>query len=96
MSAALDQAGTPSDIDRHAPVPMYHQLKRRIVDDIARLGLRPGDVLPGEHRLCEKFGVSRTVVRQALSQLEHQGVTFDGRVLRTASRANTPSWPRPG
>ena len=55
-------------------MPMYHQLKRRIMDDIARLGMSPGDVLPGEHRLCEQFGVSRTVVRQALSQLEHQGV----------------------
>ncbi|MCU1582402.1 MAG: GntR family transcriptional regulator, N-acetylglucosamine utilization regulator [Microbacteriaceae bacterium] len=61
-------------IERRAPVPMYHQLKRRIVDEIARLGLQPGDLLPGEHRLCEQFGVSRTVVRQALQQLEHQGV----------------------
>lgn len=53
---------------------MYHQLKRRILDDIARLGMVPGDMLPGEHRLCAQFGVSRTVVRQALAQLEHQGV----------------------
>jgi GntR family transcriptional regulator len=65
---------TPADIDRLAPTPMYHQLKRRIIDDIARLGLRPGSILPGEHKLCEQFGVSRTVVRQALAQLEHQGV----------------------
>ncbi|MDQ1578487.1 MAG: hypothetical protein QOE21_1174, partial [Microbacteriaceae bacterium] len=28
-------------IERRAPVPMYHQLKRRIVDEIARLGLQP-------------------------------------------------------
>lgn len=62
------------DIDRRAPVPMYHQLKRRIIEDINRLGMRPGDLLPGEHKLCEQFGVSRTVVRQALLQLEHQGV----------------------
>ncbi len=67
-------AAPPGDIDRHAPVPMYRQLKHRIIDDITRLGLRPGDVLPGEHKLCAEFGVSRTVVRQALSQLEHQGV----------------------
>jgi GntR family transcriptional regulator len=61
-------------IDRRGPLPMYHQLKLRIIDDITRLGLRPGDVLPGEHKLCAQFGVSRTVVRQALLQLEHQGV----------------------
>lgn len=67
-------AVTPPDIDRLAATPMYHQLKRRIIDDIARQGLRAGDLLPGEHRLCEKFNVSRTVVRQALSQLENQGI----------------------
>ena len=66
--------GAVDDIDRRSPLPMYHQLKQRIIEDIARLGLHPGDVLPGEHRLCEQFGVSRTVVRQALLQLEHQGV----------------------
>jgi GntR family transcriptional regulator len=62
------------DIDRAAPEPMYHQLKQRIREDIKRLGLSPGTMLPGEHRLCEQFGVSRTVVRQALLQLEHQGI----------------------
>jgi len=61
-------------IDRMGPVPMYHQLRNRIIDDITRLGLKPGDLLPGEHRMCEQFGVSRTVVRQALAQLEHEGV----------------------
>lgn len=65
---------TPPDINRLAATPMYHQLKRRIIDDIASQGLRAGDLLPGEHRLCEKFNVSRTVVRQALSQLENQGI----------------------
>lgn len=74
IQAGDSPRGTAADIDRQAPVPMYHQLKHRIIDDIARLGLRPGDLLPGEHKLCEQFGVSRTVVRQALSQLEHQGV----------------------
>lgn len=73
-SGTSDDGGASANIDRQAPTPMYHQLKRRIIDDIARLGLRPGDLLPGEHKLCEQFGVSRTVVRQALSQLEHQGV----------------------
>ncbi|SDK79224.1 GntR family transcriptional regulator [Cryobacterium psychrotolerans] len=71
--ALTGQSGA-RDIDRKAPVPMYHQLKRRIIEDINRLGMRPGDLLPGEHKLCERFGVSRTVVRQALLQLEHQGV----------------------
>lgn len=35
---------------------------------------RPGDRLAGDHELCETYGVSRTVVRQALAELEAEGV----------------------
>lgn len=61
-------------IDPQSAAPMYAQLRRLIIDGISRDGLSPGDLLPGEHRLCEQYGVSRTVVRQALAQLEHEGV----------------------
>ncbi|SEB76044.1 GntR family transcriptional regulator [Paramicrobacterium humi] len=73
-SARTGDADLDSLIDRQAPVPMYHQLKHHIMQQINIGALVPGDMLPGEHRLCEQFGVSRTVVRQALSQLEHQGI----------------------
>ncbi|MCP1427953.1 GntR family transcriptional regulator [Microbacterium foliorum] len=61
-------------IDRHSAAPMYDQLRQLIVEGISRDGLQPGDPLPGEHRLCERYGISRTVVRQALAQLEHEGL----------------------
>lgn len=61
-------------LDRSSPSPMYFQLKHAIIDSIRKQGLVPGDLLPGEHRMCEQYGVSRTVVRQALAQLEHEGV----------------------
>lgn len=61
-------------IDRRSAAPMYDQLRRLIVEHIENDGLQPGDPLPGEHRLCEQYGVSRTVVRQALAQLEHEGL----------------------
>lgn len=61
-------------IDRHSAAPMYDQLRQLIVDHIKRDDLQPGDPLPGEHRLCEQYSVSRTVVRQALAQLEHEGL----------------------
>lgn len=38
------------------------------------MGLASAARLPGEHKLCAQFGVSRTVVRQELLELEHQGV----------------------
>ncbi len=62
------------EIDRHSAAPMYDQLRHLILDGIERDGLQPGDPLPGEHRLCERYGISRTVVRQALAQLEHEGM----------------------
>jgi GntR family transcriptional regulator len=61
-------------IDRHSAAPMYDQLRQLIIDGIERDGLQPGDPLPGEHRLCAQYGISRTVVRQALAQLEHEGL----------------------
>lgn len=54
--------------------PMYQQLCDQLVEEIGVRKLAPGHRLPGEHGMCELFGVSRTVVRQALGQLEHDGV----------------------
>jgi GntR family transcriptional regulator len=53
---------------------MYHQLKQLLVKDIERRGLQPGDRIPGDHELCTRYEVSRTVVRQALAELENEGV----------------------
>jgi GntR family transcriptional regulator len=64
----------PPAIDRGSALPFYHQLKQLIVQDILTRGLEPGDRLPGEFELCERYGVSRSVVRQALQGLEIEGV----------------------
>ncbi|MFT4084179.1 MAG: GntR family transcriptional regulator [Nocardioides sp.] len=61
-------------IDRSSPMPFYHQLKESLRARIEEEGLGPGARLPGDHELCETYDVSRTVVRQALSQLEMEGV----------------------
>jgi len=78
-------------IDRRSAAPMYDQLRQLIIDGIARDGLQPGDPLPGEHRLCERYGISRTVVRQALAQLEHEGL-----VERVKGKGTFVSRPRSG
>ena len=61
-------------IDRASPLPFYHQLKQIILSDISDRGLASGDRLPGDHELSARYDVSRTVVRQALSELETEGV----------------------
>lgn len=54
-------------------IPYYVQLKALLEDKLDRRELRPGDKLPSEAEICEEIGVSRTVVRQALMELEHEG-----------------------
>ena len=61
-------------IDKGSAVPFYRQLKEILRADIELRNLRPGDRLPGDHELCERYGVSRPVVRQALSELQYEGV----------------------
>jgi GntR family transcriptional regulator len=55
-------------------IPYYIQLM-----DIIKIKMQlgewaPGDQIPGEQDLCELYGISRTVVRQALRELELEGV----------------------
>jgi len=49
--------------------------------DIAVGRFAPGEQLPVEQRLVERFGVSRSVVREAIARLKHDGLveTFQGR-----------------
>ena len=46
----------------------------QIAEFIARGALKPGDRMPSEKQLCEKFGVGRTSVREALRSLSVMGV----------------------
>jgi GntR family transcriptional repressor for pyruvate dehydrogenase complex len=50
------------------------QLVRALTDRIAQGELKPGDRLPTEQDLIEAFGVSRTVVREAISSLRATGL----------------------
>lgn len=61
-------------IDRSNPLPYYVQLKEAIREQIERGHWRQGDLLPSEPELCNLFNVSRTVVRQALLELEYEGL----------------------
>ncbi len=62
------------EIDKASPVPYYHQLREIIQAQIEEGALAPGVQLPSEPELCEMYGVSRTVVRQALSELGNDAV----------------------
>lgn len=61
-------------IDRSSYVPLYAQVMDALQDYIEEGGGRPGEQLPGEPELCRMFDVSRTVIRQALRELEQEGL----------------------
>lgn len=64
---------SPPSIDRASPVPFYFQLARVLAEDIKTGRWAVGDRLQSEPALGEQFGVSRSVVRQALDRLERDG-----------------------
>ncbi len=63
-------------INLNSPVPYYAQVKEVLRESINRGELKPADQLPGEADLCAIFKVSRTVIRQALDELEYEGLIF--------------------
>jgi GntR family transcriptional regulator len=72
MMFVLDS--TTARIDRRSPVPFYFQLKQLITDEIRGGRWAPGQRIASEHALCEHFALSRTTVRQALAELESEGL----------------------
>lgn len=61
-------------IDRASPVPFYFQLAELLEQEVVSGRWMPGARLPGELELCERYGISRTTVRQALARLEQRGL----------------------
>lgn len=53
---------------------LYAQAFREIRAYIIRNSLQPGDLLPTEQALCEKLGVSRNVLREAIKSMELMGL----------------------
>jgi GntR family transcriptional regulator len=80
LSSMREAAAAPSrvevvgTIDKASPVPFYYQLRQLLERAVADGALAPGEQIPTEASLCERYEVSRTVVRQALSDLERTGL----------------------
>ena len=53
---------------------LYREVRRSIADAINALEWRPGEVIPSEKKLCERFGVSMGTLRKAVDELTASGV----------------------
>jgi GntR family transcriptional regulator len=74
MSSSLPGPSWATAVDHFSPLPFYAQVKEALRMHIEQGDWKPGHQLPGELELCEMFGVSRTVVRQALTELVYDGL----------------------
>jgi GntR family transcriptional regulator, transcriptional repressor for pyruvate dehydrogenase complex len=71
---------------------LYEQIVQQIEDSIRKGALKPGDQLPAERELAERFGVSRTAVREAVKALREKGLVeaYPGRgTFITSETSNT-------
>ncbi len=64
----------PMKIDFNSHVPYYIQLIAILKGLVEEKNWTPGNQIPGEEELCQMYQISRTVVRQALQELEREGV----------------------
>lgn len=63
-------------LNKAVPIPLYYQLKSIILSEIEDGHYQPNDLIPTEEELIHLFGVSRTTVRQAITELVKEGKLY--------------------
>lgn len=82
-----------NNLGKEVPVPLYYQIKARLLDAMENGQLKPGDRVPSERELTAQFNVSRMTARQALTELENQGFLY--RVQGKGTFVATPKLEQP-
>src|SRR5262245_66681252 len=59
---------------REAPRPRWRTIADTLSAEISTGKWKPGDRLPGEYALADRFDVNRHTLRQAVSYLENEGL----------------------
>ena len=78
------------DIVKHGiPIPYYFQLSNYIERKIKAKEFEPGQLMPSEQEICEKLDISRTVVRQAMADMERKGL-----ITKQSGKRSTVSYPK--
>lgn len=68
--------GTQQTLNRNSKLPLYQQLYEILRDTIVRGDWQPGDMLPAEPELMDRYQVSRTTVRQVFDLLVNEGLVY--------------------
>ncbi|WP_052162583.1 GntR family transcriptional regulator [Aquabacterium sp. NJ1] len=59
-----------------SPAPLYAQIKEHLRERILDGTYKPHEQMPSESEMIASFGVSRITVRQALNDLQNEGLIF--------------------
>ncbi|WP_110670132.1 FadR/GntR family transcriptional regulator [Salinicola halophilus] len=91
--APIDTTALAGDVEFQRISPqesLSRQIARQLESTIAEGRFAIGEKLPTETRLCDLFGVSRTVVREAIALLRSQGLVETQRGIGTRVARLTP------
>lgn len=78
------------------PEPLYQRAIERVIRLIGEQRYQPGDQLPSENDLAAGLGISRPTLREALMELQIQGVIVRRRGVGTFLAEEKPASLRPG
>ena len=60
-------------LDKSVPIPLYYQLKTLLLEEIKSNAYPVDSMIPTEKEISEMFEISRTTVRQAITELVREG-----------------------
>lgn len=64
----------PANTWSRSDVPLYRKVRLRIAEAIDSLEWRPGEAIPSEKKLCERFDISMGTLRKAVDELTASGM----------------------
>lgn len=70
--------------------PLHNQVRQRVLQDLCRADLAPGDLYCTENTLADRLNVSRTTVRKAMDTLEQEGYVKRRRRVGVIVGSQTP------
>src|SRR5579885_1001674 len=66
-------------LDRQSVLPLYYQIRQKLLEQIRCGALHAGDQLPSEQEIAARLRVSRMTARQAIKSLCEMGLVYSQR-----------------
>ncbi len=85
--------GNVGGLDKRLPTPLYHQIYFLLREQILGGVYGDNELVPTEHELTRRFGVSRITAKRALDELASEGLVVRrrGKGTTVASRVPAPA-----